>query len=157
MTGREGADARTSGQIYLAVVELMVVYGSETWMTTQHIGRFWGRFHRSLARRLMGGKPWQGRDGVWTYPPLKDAIAEASLQEVENYVSLLLNKVAQFITTRLIMDLCLAAERIPGPWVSRQWWEQDRVDVEGMRTADQEAERREGEEETDRTVMSTGE
>ena len=31
---REGADARTSVQIYLALVKLVMLYGSETWVMT---------------------------------------------------------------------------------------------------------------------------
>ena len=53
------------------------------------------------------------------------------------------------------MDLCLAAERRPGSRVTNQWWDQDGLDVEGMRTADWEAERTEREGETDRTETET--
>ena len=44
------------------------------------------------------------------------------------------------------MDLCMAPEKRPGPWVSKQWWEQDGVDVWGGGEATQEADRAEGEE-----------
>ena len=107
---REGADARTSGQIYLAVVQLVQLYGSETWVMTPYIGRVLGVFHHRLAHRLTGRQPWRGRDGVWIYPPLEDAMAEAGLQEVDTYVSRCQNTVAQFIATRPIRNLCLAAE-----------------------------------------------
>ena len=42
---REGADARTLGQIYLAVVQSVMLYGLETWVMTPHIGRVLGGFH----------------------------------------------------------------------------------------------------------------
>ena len=38
---REGADARTSGIIYVVVVQAVLLYGSETWVMTPHIGRVW--------------------------------------------------------------------------------------------------------------------
>ena len=38
------------------------------------------------------------------------------------------------------MDLCMAAKRRPGPRVETRWWEQERLDLEGMRTAAWEAE-----------------
>ena len=41
------------------------------------------------------------------------------------------------------MDLCMYAERRTGTRVSKRWWDQDRVDVEGVHKADQE-----GQEET---------
>ena len=66
-------------------------------------------------------------------------MAEEGLKEVETYVSCLQNTVAQFISNMPIMDLCLAAEQRPGSRVSRRWWDQDRVDVEGMRTEDRKA------------------
>ena len=67
-----------------------------------------GFYHR-VARRMTRRKHRQGRDGVWTYPPLEDAMAELLLQEVEAYVSRLHNTVAQFIATRPIMYLFMAA------------------------------------------------
>ena len=76
-------------------------------------------------------------------------MTEAVLQEVETYIFCIQNTAEQFIATRHIMDLCLMAERRPGPWVSRRWWEQDRLDVEGMRTADWRSEMTEGGEDID--------
>ena len=67
-------------------------------------------------------------------------MAEVGLQEVETYVSRRQNTVKHCINTIPIMYLCLAEEQIPGPRVSKWWWEQDGVDVEGMRTASWEAE-----------------
>ena len=71
-------------------------------------------------------------------------MVEAGLQEVETYVSRRHNTMAQYIATRPIMDLCLAAKRRPGPRVAIRWWEQEGLDLEGMRTAAWEAERMEG-------------
>ena len=51
------------------------------------IGRLLGGFHHKVARRLTGRQPRLGRDGLWIYPPLEDAIVEAGLHEVETYVS----------------------------------------------------------------------
>ena len=82
---REGEDARTSGQIYLALVQLVLLYGSETWVMTPRIGRVLSRFHHRVDRRLTGRQPRRGRDGVWVYPTLEDAMLGAGLQEVETY------------------------------------------------------------------------
>ena len=43
------------------------------------------------------------------------------------------NTVAQFISTRSILDLCKQATRRPGARVSQQWWEQTGVDLKGAR------------------------
>ena len=52
------------------------------------------------------------------------------------------------------MDLCLAAKRRPGPRVTMRWWEQEGLDLQGMRTSAQESDRME--EETDRTETAMG-
>ena len=51
---REGADAWTSCQIYLTVVQLVLLYGSETWVMKPHIGRVLVRFHHRVERRMTG-------------------------------------------------------------------------------------------------------
>ena len=66
-------------------------------------------------------------------------MAEAGFQEVENYVSRQQNTVAKYIATRPTMELCLAAKRRPGPRAEMPWWEQEGLDLEGMRKADWEA------------------
>ena len=77
-------------------------------------------------------------------------MTEAGLQEVETYVSLHHNTVAQFIATRTIMDLCLVSERCPGSRMEKRWWEENR-----MQTSASEAERTEGEDKMDGTVPET--
>ena len=82
-------------------------------------------------------------------------MTEAVCQEVDNYVSCRQNTAAQFIATRPIMNLCMEADQMPGSRVSNKWWENDGLDLEGMQTADHEADRTEGEEDTDRTEADT--
>ena len=122
---REGADAQTSGQIYLAVVQSVLMYGSETWVLTPRMKRVFGGFHHRVDLRLTGRQPWKGRDGGWVYPPMEDAMAEVGLQELETYVSCHQNTVAQYIATTTIIDLCLGAKWKPGERVSMRWWEQE--------------------------------
>ena len=59
-------------------------------------------------------------------------MSEADVQEVETYISGRHKTVAEFITTRLIMDLCLTAERRPGAWIPKQRREQEGIDLEGI-------------------------
>ena len=53
------------------------------------------------------------------------------------------------------MDLFLAEKRIPGPRLAMWWWEQEVLDLGGMRKAAQEAEQMEGTEETDGSETAT--
>ena len=115
-------DAWTSFQIYLAVVQSVMLYRLDTWVMAPRVGSVLGGFHHRVDRRLVGMQPLQGRYGVWVYPPLEEVMAEVGLQEVDTYISRRQNTVTQFIATRPIMGLCLAAYWIPGPRVSKRWW-----------------------------------
>ena len=77
------------------------------------------------------------------------------LQDEETYVSCHQNTATQLISTRPIIDLCLVLEQRPGSRVAKRWLDQDGLYLEGMRTADREAERKGREEETDRTETET--
>ena len=55
--GIEGEDEQTLGQIYLEVVQSVMIYGSETWVMNPRIGRVLRGFDHRVDRRLMGGQP----------------------------------------------------------------------------------------------------
>ena len=59
---REGADVRTSVHINLVIVQSVIMYGLETWVTTPRIGRVFGRLHHRVDHRMTGRQPWQVRD-----------------------------------------------------------------------------------------------
>ena len=119
---REVAYDWTLEKFYVAVIQEVLLYGSDTWVLTPRMQMLLGRFHHRVACRLMGRQPRKGRNGGWVYPPLKDAMAEAVLQEVETYVSCCQNTVAQYISTSPTMDLYLEAKWRPGPRVAIWWW-----------------------------------
>ena len=60
--GREGADPKMSGRLYMAVVQAILIFGSETWVETLRMVRLLGIFHQRVRRRLSGMQPWR-----WTY------------------------------------------------------------------------------------------
>ena len=117
--GREVADARTMGSIYVSLFRAVLLYGSETWAMTSYIGRVLGIFHHRVARRLIVQQPWRVRDNRWVYPLLTEAMEEEVLQEVDTYVSFRKNTVAQFIATMPIMDLCMSGYRRMGSRVDK--------------------------------------
>ena len=53
------------------------------------------------------------------------------------------------------MGLCLAAKQRPGTRVAMWWWEQEGLDLEGVRTAAQEMEQTKGAEERYRMETTT--
>ena len=57
---------------------------------------------------------------------------EAGMQEVDTYVAHHYNTVAKFIATRTIMDLCIEAARRSGARISKRWWENEGLYLEGI-------------------------
>ena len=106
----------------MAVVQAIILYGSEMWVLTPRIGGFLDILHHRVAQRLKVQQPRRGRDSGWLYPSLAEVMLEAGLHDVKTHVSLRQNLVAQLIVTRPIIDLCLAAEMRPGSRVARWWW-----------------------------------
>ena len=60
-------------------------------------------------------------------------MAEVGFKEMGTYVTRSQNTVTQYIVTRLILDLCEQSARRLGVWVSRRWWEQYGLDLEGAK------------------------
>ena len=59
-------------------------------------------------------------------------MVETGINEVETCVASCQKTVMQYVTTRQIMDLCLATVQRPGEWVYQRWWEQEGIDIEGI-------------------------
>ena len=57
MLGIEGEDARTSEFFYVVVVQAVLLYGSETRITSLHIGSNFGGFQHRVARILTVHQP----------------------------------------------------------------------------------------------------
>ena len=58
-------------------------------------------------------------------------MVEAGFKGIGTYIKRRQNTVAQYITTRPILDLCERSTWRPGSRVSQWWWGQDGLDLEG--------------------------
>ena len=82
---REGADQSTMARFYIAIVQAVLLYGSETWTVNQSILRVVGGFHNRVARRIAHCTSHLS-NGEWVYPPLSDAFEATGLAPVETYI-----------------------------------------------------------------------
>ena len=112
--GREGGYPRTSCNVYKAAAQATLLFGTETWVVTPRIGNTLGGFRHRVARRLTIIRTRRHTTGRWVYPPLDVAMTAVGLEEVETYVLLLQNIIAQFIATCLIFNICLEAKQMDG-------------------------------------------
>ena len=121
---KKGADTRTYGRFYVAVVQSVLILGSDLWVVTPNIMRLLGSLCNWVAQQITGRMPrcW---NGCWWYPPIGEAIAEARLEPIGEYISRCHISVPQYITTRSIFDLVVAEERQTISLATMQWWEQE--------------------------------
>ena len=56
--GCEGADDRMSGRLYLSIVQVILLFGTDTWVVNHCIGRLLGGFHHGVVWRIADKQPW---------------------------------------------------------------------------------------------------
>ena len=107
-------------KLYVAVVQVVIMFGSKTCVLTSPLEKALTGFHHQSKWRMTGMGPRRRPDGMWVYPPIGAALAIVGLGEIVVYIVRRQNTVAQYIATRPIMDLCLTAERKPVMRLSRR-------------------------------------
>ena len=60
---REGLEPRVSGFFFKAVVQEVLLFGTETWVVTPRMGRFLEDLQDQVAQSLTGRTPQQKTDG----------------------------------------------------------------------------------------------
>ena len=128
LLAREGATPTVSGNFYKAIVQSVLLYGSETWVWTESMRLTLQGFHHRVARRLSGLMP-RLVSGEWHYPPIEEALATAGLEPLEVYIARRRETLLAQITSRPIYRICEATNRLPStPPTTLVWWEQFTVD-----------------------------
>ena len=61
---REGGDRRTSGRFYVAVIPVVLLFGSESWVLTPRFDKALEEFHHRSVRRMAVMGPKRQRDGT---------------------------------------------------------------------------------------------
>ena len=71
--GKGGGDLRVSWTLFKAVVQAVLLFGSNTWVMTPHMGQNLGGVYHRVSHRLMEKKLWHIPDDIWQYPPFGKA------------------------------------------------------------------------------------
>ena len=121
---REGATPLVSGKFYKAVVQAVLLYGSETWVWTESMRLAFQGFHHRVARRLTGMTA-RLQNGVWVYPPIEEALEAAGLRTIDVYIARRRRRMQAQVEERPIYRICQETPRLPGtPTTLGLWWEQ---------------------------------
>ena len=131
----ENASPRVCGRFYVAMVQAVLLFGSETWNVTPSAMKRLEGFHvRAAWQMVMECKPRRNLDGSWMYPSSEDVLKEVGLRSIAMYVEVQRQTIASFIVHRPIFDFCMEAGRLRGT-SPRQWWWEQQMDLEEAREA----------------------
>jgi hypothetical protein len=82
----ENTSPRMSGTFYKATVQVVLLYGSETWSLPPSSIKQLEGFHIQAAWRMSGLQPEKKPDGSWSYPHLVDVLEKAGLETITHYM-----------------------------------------------------------------------
>jgi hypothetical protein len=108
---------------YKAVVQSVLLYGSETWVVTPAILQVLQGFHHWIARQITGMRPrFCPRTETWSKPPIAEALEAADMKSIEWYITKRRVTFAKLVTERPVYNLCQQAQRMEGDRLC--WWDQ---------------------------------
>ena len=123
----ENTNPRVAGMFYKAVVQAILLFGSETWSLTPSARKQLEGFHVRCAWRMAKVHvPRQDPEDntKWIYPDTKEVLKEVGLHSIEHYIKVRRDTVAAYVRDRPTYTLCMEAERRRGSSNRQFWWEQ---------------------------------
>ena len=108
-----GAMVKVRSILYNAVVQLVLLYGSEIWVVMGAILKVIVGFHHRLARNIMGLTAQSMAGGGWYWPPVTEALDTARLCTIKENEQQSQDTVAAQLSRWTIYD-CLLGQR--GCW-----------------------------------------
>ena len=106
---RENASPRTSGRFFQAVVQSVLLYGSESWdMRGALLKQLRGFQIRAAWRMCREHRPQLDEEGKWRYPSRGDVLKEAGLKDIEEYIAARRTTVARFVAGRPVFEACVS-------------------------------------------------
>ena len=79
---REGSDLRVSAMFYRAVVQVVLIFGVETWVMLETISRKLERANVLFLRQVTGQKDKRQKNGTWRSTETTRLLKEAGTQSL---------------------------------------------------------------------------
>ena len=118
-------NAQKMAYFYQAIVQAVLLYGSETWVLTQPIKQILNTFHHRCARFITGRFIHPDKDGIWVYPNSQEVLKQAGLTTIEEYIKKWRNTIhTSYVMTRKIYKECRECENVALGASRRCWWDQ---------------------------------
>ncbi len=89
MLRAENVPPHVAAKFYKAVVQAVLLYGSETWvLSTTALASLEGFHIRAAYRMAVRHKPRRGPGHGWIYPKSKDVLEECGMSTLEEYITI---------------------------------------------------------------------
>jgi hypothetical protein len=100
----DGASLRVMGYFYKAIIQTVLLYGSESWtlVTGRMIGSRLRRFHHRVARYITGRHIKELEDGTYSCPHMKEVLNAAGMEMIEVYMDRRRNTVRKYAGTSAV-------------------------------------------------------
>ena len=122
---RENAPPRVSAKFYKAIVQSVLLYGSETWvLSPAALARLEGFHIRAAYRMAKEHVPRRGPLQQWVYPSSEAVLEECGMHTIEHYIDVRRETIAKYVVGRSIHAECQGTDRRRGSVPRRWWWEQ---------------------------------
>ena len=82
-----GGGEENDGRFYVAVVQAVLIFGSETWVLNPRLDKYLEGFHHRAVRRIAVMGPKRQQDGTWVYTPIGAVLATVGLEEIGVYIA----------------------------------------------------------------------
>ena len=109
-----GATIRDWGEMYKAVAQSELLYGSKRWVVTEEMLKVLEGFHHRAVRRITGTTAKRGSVGEWENTSVVEAMEAAGLHPIEVYIRRRKATIEERVACRPIYELCTKAQQMPG-------------------------------------------
>jgi hypothetical protein len=116
------ANPKVLATFYKAIIQSILLYGSETWTISKTIMNKLNNFHRRCARYITGRHIKMLDNNTWEYPSSKETLEKAGLLTIDKYILKRKMTVTAYVQSTEIYTECI--ETTPSPRFSNQvvWW-----------------------------------
>ncbi len=133
----ENTKPRVAAKFYKAVVQAILLYGSETWnISKTALARLEGFHIRAAYWMARIHRPKKGAFSVWSYPKTANMLEECGMHSIAEYIEKRRQTIAVYVATRPILEECRKGEWQRESMHRQWWWEQpmefDQIDPLGI-------------------------
>ncbi len=112
-----------AAKFYKAVVQAVLLYGSETWnLTNLALARLKGFCVCGAYKMARKHRPKRDANGVWVYPKTVDVLEECGMATTVVYIQSCCQTIAVYVAMRPIFKACMEGKWRQGLMPHQWWW-----------------------------------